>query len=404
MTALNFLLFRIAVVAIVCLVAGGAIGRFLLAPQEVNVHKTAKEEPNLDAAEAAAKPSTGEGITAATEKQNSEVAQTVFLKWTMVSAFPGDTPQFGTLGRRFIAKLGRASGGTMQIILAEPGNPIKAADCFSAVLEGDAQACWASPGYWASREKSLTLFSGFPFGPDAKEYLAWYYHGGGRELLEEIYRRYGLISVLCGVTASEGGGWFRNELKSAGDFKGMKIRIFGLGARVVEKLGATPLRLRGAEVIKLLRSGQIDGAEYSIPSIDVSLGFHMVAKNYYLPGWHKPAALLEFLINHNAWKDLSNPAKGMILNACGDNIREGLAEGVSLQSAAMRELMEKDVTIRAYPPKLLAAIKAAWSRVAEEESAADLLFSKVWQSLVSFRTEYRLWQDRSYRRRTGQRQ
>jgi len=370
---LNPFLLRIAAVAIVCLVAGGAIGRFLLAPppQKIIVRKTVTEKPKFKASE------------------------TVFLKWTMVSAFPGSTPQFGTLGRRFAAKLRRASSGTMQVTFNEPGKPIAAENCFSAVVEGKVQACWSSPGYWASKEKSLTLFSGVPFGPDAQEYLAWFYYGGGRELLEEIYDRHGLKSVLCGITAPEGGGWFRDELKTVDDFKGMKIRIFGLGARVVEKLGATPLRLRGTEVMQALQSGQIAGAEYSIPTIDVNLGLHTVAKNYYLPGWHKPATLLEFLVSRKAWDELPNPAKGMILNACGDNIREGLAEGASLQPAAIRELTAKGVTVRAYPADILTALREAWSKVAEEESAADPLFKKVWRSLTSFRAEYRLWDDRS---------
>lgn len=370
---MNPYLLRIAAVAIVCLVAGGAVGRFLLAPppQKIIVRKTVKEKAKFKASD------------------------TVFLKWTMVSAFPGDTPQFGSLGKRFTAKLRRASSGNMQITFSDPGKPIAAENCFAAVADGKVQACWSSPGYWRSKEKALSLFSGVPFGPDAQEYMAWYYYGGGRELLEEIYNRHGLKSVLCGVTAAEGGGWFKNEIKSVEDFKGMKIRIFGLGARVVEKLGATPLRLRGSEVVKALQSGQIAAAEYSIPTIDVGLGLHNVVKNYYLPGWHKPATLLEFLVSRKAWDELPNPAKGMIQNACGDTLREGLAEGASLQPAAIRELRAKGVAVRRLPKDVLKALEEAWQKVADEESEADPLFKKVWRSMTSFRAEYRLWSNRN---------
>jgi len=370
---LNPFLLRIAAVAIVCLVVGAAVGRFLLAPPPRTIVKRVEVK----------------------EKAKFKASDTVFLKWTMVSAFPGATPQFGTLGKRFTAKLRRASAGTMQITFAEPGKPIPAENCFDAVIDGKVQACWSSPGYWQSKEKALVLFSGVPFGPDAREYMAWYYYGGGRELLEKIYNRHGMKSVLCGVTAPEGGGWFKKEIKSVEDFKGMKIRIFGLGARVVEKLGATPLRLKGSEVVGALRAGQIAGAEYSIPSIDVNLGLHKVVKNYYLPGWHKPAALLEFLVSAKAWEELPNPAKGMILNACGDTLREGFAQGAAMQPAAIRELRVKGVTIRQYPKEVMDALKAAWTKVAEEESASNALFKEVWRSLSSFRTEYRLWNDRS---------
>lgn len=370
---MNPFLLRIAAVAIVCLVVGGAVGRFLLAPPPRTIVKRVEVQA----------------------KSRFKASETVFLKWTMVSAFPGDTPQFGTLGKRFTAKLRRASAGTMQITFADSGTPIAPENCFDAVADERVQACWSTPGYWRSKEKALALFSGVPFGPDAKEYMAWYYYGGGRELLEKIYNRHGLKSVLCGVTAPEGGGWFKQEIKTVDDFKGMKIRIFGLGARVVEKLGATPLRLKGSEIVKALKDGQISGAEYSIPAIDVNLGLHNVVKNYYLPGWHKPAALLEFLVSAKAWEELPNPAKGMIMNACGDTLREGLAEGAAMQPAAIRELRVKGVTIRAYPKEVLTALQTAWRKVVEEESASNALFKEVWRSLSSFRAEYKLWEDRS---------
>ena len=370
---MNPFLFRIATVAIVCLVAGGALGRFVLAPgpQEIIVRETVPRKPDFKAPES------------------------VYLKWTMASAFRGDTPQFGTLGKNFTAKLRRASAGAMQIGFAEPGQPIAAENCFAAVIEGKVEACWSSPGYWTSTERALALFSGVPFGPGAREYLAWYYYGGGEELLDEIYGGHGLKSVLCGVSAAEGGGWFREEIVGAGFFKDRKIRIFGLGARVIEKLGATAVRLDTAEMIKALEAGNIAGAEYSIPLIDLNVGLNAAAKFYYMPGWHKPATLLELLVRRGVWNGLADAAKTMIANACGDTIREGLAEGASLQPAAIRELTAKGVEIRNFRKDVLNALEAAWQEVAEEESTANPLFKRVWRSLVSFRAEYRLWDDKS---------
>ena len=370
---MNPFFFRIVTVAIVCLVAGGAIGRFLLAPgpQKIIVRETVTKKPDF------------------------KVPESVYLKWTMASAFRGDTPQFGTLGKSFTAKLRRASAGAMQIGFAEPGQPIAAEKCFEAVIEGMVETCWSTPGYWTSTEKALALFSGVPFGPDAREYLAWYYYGGGEELLDEIYGGHGLKSVLCGVSAAEGGGWFREEIAGPGFFKGKKIRIFGLGARVVEKLGAIAVRLDAAELKKALEEGKIAGAEYSIPLIDLNMGLNTAAKFYYVPGWHKPATLLELLVRRGVWNGLADAAKAMIVNACGDTIREGLAEGASLQPAAIRELTAKGVDIRKFPDKVLSALEAAWQKVAEEESTANPLFKRVWRSLSSFRAEYRLWDDKS---------
>ena len=370
---MNPFFIRIVTVSIICLVAGGAAGRYLLSPgpQRIIVRETVEKKPDFKAPES------------------------VYLKWTMASAFRGDTPQFGTLGRSFTTKLRRASAGAMQIGFAEPGQPIAAEKCFEAVVDGKVETCWSTPGYWTSTEKALALFSGVPFGPDAQEYLAWYYYGGGEELLDEIYGGHGLKSVLCGVTAAEGGGWFREEIVGAGFFKDKKIRIFGLGARVIEKLGATAVRLSAEEIKKALEAGQIAGAEYSIPLIDLNLGLNTAAKFYYVPGWHKPATLLELLVRRGVWNGLADAAKTTIRNACGDTIREGLAEGASHQPAAIRELTAKGVEIRKFPKDVLNALELAWQKVAEEESTANPLFKRVWRSLISFRAEYRLWDNKS---------
>jgi len=370
---LNPFFIRIATVAIVFFVAGGAIGRFVLAPgpQKIIVRETVTKKPEF------------------------KVPESVYLKWTMASAFRGDTPQFGTLGKSFTVKLRRASAGAMQIGFAEPGQPIAAENCLTAVTEGKVETCWSTPGYWTSTEKALALFSGVPFGPDAREYLAWYYYGGGEELLDEIYGGHGLKSVLCGVSAAEGGGWFRAEVSGPEFFQDKKIRIFGLGARVVEKLGATAVRLDAAEMKKALETDGIAGAEYSIPLIDLNMGLNTAAKYYYVPGWHKPATLLELLVRRGVWNGLADAAKAMIVNACGDTIREGIAEGASLQPAAIRELTAKGVEIRKFPNAVLSALQEAWQKVAEEESAANPLFKRVWRSLISFRAEYRLWDSKS---------
>ncbi len=369
---MNWSLFRLVAIAIVCLVAGGAIGRFELAP----------EPRTLVVRPPAAKP-------------DFKPADSVYLKWTMASVFPGELPLFGTLARRFAAKLRSASAGAMQIEFAGPGRPVAAEDCLQAVVDGKVEACWSSPGYWEGTEGALALFSGVPFGPDAAEYMAWYYYGGGQELLDDLYGGHGLKSVLCGVSAAEGGGWFRKEVTGAADFKGIKYRIFGLGALTVGKLGATAVRLTAAETKQALKDGRIAAAEYSTPLIDLNFGLHEAAKFYYLPGWHKPATLLEVLVRRTTWADLANPARRLIANACGDTLREGLAESSARQPAAIRALTAQGVQLRAFPKAVLTALKDAWQKVAEERSAADPEFERVWRSLSSFRAEYRLWSDRS---------
>ncbi len=256
---------------------------------------------------------------------------------------------------------------------------------------GKRKACWGSPAYWYRHERALVLFGGAPFGPGARELVAWYGFGGGEELLNEIYARHGMKSILCGVAPADAGGWFRKPVKNVESLKGLRMRISGLGARVLEKLGVTTRHLDGNQIINALRTGQIDAAEHSMPAIDVGVGFHKLVNNYYFPGWHQQAVFLELLISLPVWKGLPETSQSTIRSVCGDNFRYGLAEGAAIQASALRELRAKGVTIRIWPPDVLKAMRRGWAAVLKEEIEADPIFKKVWDSLTSFRAEYATW-------------
>jgi TRAP-type mannitol/chloroaromatic compound transport system substrate-binding protein len=359
-------LLGISAVILVCLVAGAAFGRYVLTlpPEKIIVRERVPQK---------------------------KASETVFLKWKMASSFPAELPQFGTLGKRFTEQLQRVSNGGIRIAFEAPGKVVPAVQCLNAVVQGKVQACWSTPGFWARKERALLLFSGFPFGFNAREYLAWYYHAGGKELLDEIYARHHLKAVVCGVTTAEAGGWFRKEINTPDDFKNLRLRFFGLGARVVERLGAKTFRLRGDKMIEALKTGKIDGLEYSTPVIDVSAGFHDITKNFYLPGWQKPAALLVFLVKRDTWTSLPAATRALIETTCGDTLRAGLARGEARQPAALREIKAKGATIHRWSPEILAALSKAWQQVAKEESEADPTFRKVWQSMTAFKSAYAEW-------------
>lgn len=326
-----------------------------------------------------------------TARSATDPAETVFIKWPMASTYPSELIQFGTLGRKFVNKLKRASGGQVEFIFKAPGSVVAPEGCFDAVSKGVVNACWSSPVHWVGKERALSLFASVPFGPDAREYAAWYYYGGGEQLMEQIYARHNIKSLICGVAAPEAGGWFKKPITSLDDLKGLRMRFFGLGARVMRKLGVVTLRIKGSDIVKALRDGRIDATEYSMPAIDVGLGIDRVAKYYYFPGWHRQATLLEVMINKSAWDALPPKYKAMIDLACGDNFREGMAEGGALQTAALRQLEARGVKVRTWPPDVLAALRKAWAQVAEEEAATDPDFRRVWESYKQFRAEYRRW-------------
>jgi TRAP-type mannitol/chloroaromatic compound transport system substrate-binding protein len=317
-------------------------------------------------------------------------------RWKMGSTFPGQLVQLGSLGISLTKKVDEISDGKFKIRFYEPGALAPALEYFDAIAKGSIDAAWSTPGYWYGKEKSLALFAAVPFGPSAGEYLAWIYYGGGETMMNEIYHKHGIHSLICGIIAPEASGWFRSEIKSVDDLKGLKMRFFGLGAKVMQKLGVSTQLLAAGDIYPALERGTIDATEFSMPAIDLRLGFHQVAKHYYFPGWHQQATLFELMMNKRKYDALSKAKKAQLRVACGDNIREGLAEGEAIQGAALEELKAKGVQLHRWSPEILAAIEKAWDEVADEEAKSDPNFAKVWASLKTFRAKYAVWRDLGY--------
>lgn len=315
------------------------------------------------------------------------------VRWRMASAYSGSLPQLGSLAKRVGQKVWEVSDGGIEIKFFDPDTLVPTSDMFGAVASAAIDAAFSSASTWGEKEPALQLFSAVPFGPDPGEYLAWLYFGGGHNLLNEIYHSHGIHSLVCGMIAPEASGWYRRTYKTPEELKGLRIRTNGLGGKVLNKLGATPLKLEDADIFMAFESAQIDAVEFSMPAIDLKLGFNQLAENYYFPGWHQPSSFFELLINKDKWDSLSRIRKSQLETVCGDNVRYGLAEGESLQYEALKELTAKGVKIHRWPAPILSALEEAWLKVAAEESAADSKFRKVWRSLSDFRRNYAVWKE-----------
>lgn len=317
------------------------------------------------------------------------------VRWDMQSTYPGSLTQLGTLGKRIDSQIALVSDGEIRITFQEPGAIVPALEVFDAVANGAVDAGWSTPGYWAGKVPALQLFAAVPFGPAAPEYLAWFYFGGGKAMFEEIYAKHGIFSEMCGVIAPEASGWFRKEIKSPEDLKGLKMRFFGLGAKVMEKMGVSTQLLAGGDIYPALELGTIDATEFSMPAIDLKLGFYQVAGHYYFPGWHQQSTMFDLMTNKDAYDELTDVQKAQIASVCGDNVRFGLVEGEAIQFAALQELQEKGVEIHKWPPEMLAEFEKAWKAVVAEQEK-DPEFKKVWDSLTAFRDNYSTWRDLGY--------
>ena len=318
------------------------------------------------------------------------------VRWKMQSIFPSTLSIIGPAGVRLTENVARLSGGTFEIQFHEPGALAPITEIFNAVKDGSIDASWATAGLHRRRIPALVFFGGVPFGPRAGEYFAWMRYGGGDQIYDEIYAEHGMKGFHCAGIAPEGSGWFRNEVRSLDDLRGLKMRFFGLGARVMQKLGVSTYALSPRDIYPALETGVIDATEFSSPSIDVDLKFYRVAKHYYFPGWHQQSGALEFLVRRDRFDALSRQHKSVIEIACGENIAWSFIRSEALQFGAMRKLQEEGVIIHRWPDSFLEEFERAWQEVIAEQVAGDPVMKRVYESYSAFRKNYAIWGEHGY--------
>jgi TRAP-type mannitol/chloroaromatic compound transport system substrate-binding protein len=318
------------------------------------------------------------------------------IQFRMASAYSSETPVMGALAQRLSTEVWRVSNGRVQIGFHEPDTLVPVADMFGAVASGTIDAAFSSPAMWADREfPAASLFGAVPFGPGPDEYLAWIFFGGGQQLLTALYHKRGVHGVVCGMAGPPGFGWFRDEIRTVEDLKGLPMRISGLGAEVMGRLGVETTQLAGGALFSALEAGRIDAVAHSMPAVDRKLGFQEFLKNYYFPGWQQPTILLELIVNLDKWRSLNDAQKAQIEAVCGDNIRHGVAESEASQFAALKELYAEGVRLHRWPAGVQSALEQAWKDVVDEQAGTDADFRMVWRSLKTFREEYAIWSELS---------
>ncbi|MAM10931.1 MAG: C4-dicarboxylate ABC transporter substrate-binding protein [Rhizobiaceae bacterium] len=310
------------------------------------------------------------------------------------SAWPLTMPASGTNAEFLGEQLNAASGGTFRVKVYSAGKLVPPLQIFDAVQQGTLDAGYTSPLYVAGRFPAVQLFGGVPFGPDAITYTGWLYDGGGREIWSDIYEKQGVVTIPCGLMDSESGGWYNFRIESIDDFKGKKLRFAGLAGEVLAKHGASVVLLSGGDIYPSLEKGIIDGTELSMPAIDETLGLEDVAKYYYLPGWHQPAAMNELIINKRKWDEMDDSAHALIEDMClATNMRSIISTVVS-NAEAVSKFEEKGTEIMTFPPAVLDVLEATTADVMAEQAESDPDFKRVWDSLQAYRDQAAPWADR----------
>ena len=279
-------------------------------------------------------------------------------KWKMVTTWPPNFPVLDE-GCKLLAKwVKEMSDGQMDITVYGGGELVPPLEAFNAVRSGAAEAGSGAAYYWAGMVPAAQFFASVPFGMNVQQLNAWILCGGGLELWEECYAEYGLVPMLGGNTGVQMGGWFNKEINSMEDFQGLKMRMPGLGGKVIKKAGGAPVLLAGSELYTGLERGIIDATEWIGPYHDYKMGFHQIAKYYYAPGWHETATILEFFFNKKKFDALPNHLK-VILQSAAQRLNTWMLSAFEAQNGFYLEkiLSESEVEVRKYPDEVLKQLR-----------------------------------------------
>ena len=309
----------------------------------------------------------------------------------VASTFPKNMVFLGEGAENLSKLLSEVSDGKLNLKVYGAGELVPPLEVFNAVSTGAVDAGWDWIGYWGGTVPVTGLMGAMPFGPTPEVFLGWMWEGGGREILQKAYDPFNVQVFPCHLTAPEPGGWFNKEINSVDDFKGLKMRISGLGGKVLNNLGASTQLIAGGEIFVALERGRIEATEFSLPIIDQSLGFQNVAKYYYFTGWHQPASWNSLLINKNVYNKLSDLEKEQLEVACKANVVYTMSVAPAAQMPVLEKFKAGGVEVRRFPPQVLQVLKAESAKVLAAEAKNDPLFKEAYESLVKYMDSVNQW-------------
>jgi TRAP-type mannitol/chloroaromatic compound transport system substrate-binding protein len=320
------------------------------------------------------------------------IARADTLKWKMVTSWPKRLPGPGMSAERVAERIRALSGGRIDITVYAAGEVVPAFGVLDAVGNGVADIGHTASFYWQGKMPAAAFFTTVPFGLTPGEHVAWIDAGGGQALWDELYAPFGVKPFMGGNTGVCMGGWFRREVKSLADVRGLKLRTLGLGGEVYRRLGATPQTTPPAEILVSLQSGVIDGAEFVGPGTDIALGLYRVAPYYYYPGFNKPNGTGECIVSLKAWNSLPDDLKAIIAHACAAEANYALAEMERLNGQALTALVEEHkVKLAEFPEDLIAAARKQAGDVLGELAGKSAITGKVHASYSAFRERSAPW-------------
>jgi TRAP-type mannitol/chloroaromatic compound transport system substrate-binding protein len=313
------------------------------------------------------------------------------VRWRLASSFPKSLDTIFGAAEVFSKQVSAATGGRFTISVHAAGELVPAFGVVDGIQQGTIEAAHTAPYYFFGKDPTFAMDCAIPFGMNSRQMTAWMFEGNGMKLFREFYRNFNIVNFPMGNTGAQMGGWYRKEIKSLADMKGLKMRIGGFGGKVLERIGSVPQNIPGGEIYTALEKGTIDSAEWVGPYDDLKLGFYKVAPWYAYPGWWEGGPQLSLYVNSKAWDALSAEYKGIVEAAASHAHVVMQASYDAKNPAALKQLVAGGAKLFRIPKDTMdAAFKAAFA-VYGELSGTNPAWKKIYTDYNAFLREENLW-------------
>ena len=313
------------------------------------------------------------------------------IRWRMASSFPKSLDTIYGAGETLAARVQQLTSGKFQIRVFAGGELVPGLQVLDAVQSATVECGHSASYYYVGKSLAFAFDTALPFGLNSRQQAAWMYAGSGRELLREFFKDYGIVAFPGGNTGVQMGGWFRREIKSLADLKGLKMRIPGLGGQILARLGVVPQTLAGGDIYPALERGALDATEWVGPYDDEKLGFHKVAKHYYYPGWWEGGPQLSFYVNLKKWRALPPPYQAAFEVAAAEANQHMLAEYDMKNPPALQRLLRAGVKLHAFPKDMMLAARQAAFQMYEDEARKNPAFKRIYTDWKKYADASNQW-------------
>ena len=313
------------------------------------------------------------------------------IQWRLASSFPKTLDTLYGAAESLAKRVAEATEGRFQIRVFAAGEIVPGLQVLDAVQNGTVQCGHTAPYYYVGKDPAFAFATAVPFGLNARQQNAWMYAGGGLDAVEALFKDYGCVQFPAGNTGVQMGGWYRKEIKSLADLKGLKMRVSGMAGQVLARLGVVGQQIAGNEIYQALERGTIDAAEWVGPYDDEKLGFQKVAKYYYYPGWWEGGPQLSTIVNLQQWEALPKHYQAIFEAACAESNIQMLARYDAKNPEALRRLVNNGTQLRPFLKPILEAAQKAAFEIYDEAAAKSAHFKRIYGPWLKFRNDQFLW-------------